>query len=235
MTVDLVLLPGHMCDKRLWRDVDFGERPLHHADLTIDDGVEAMADRVLQDAPERFVAIGFSMGGIVAMHLAARAADRLRGLVLLDTNATADLPDRSAARQAQQAHVRAGGLRQVVAEELKPSYLSPANRSRRDILDLTMDMAMALGPEVFIRQSEALRRRPDARVLLPAITATTLVVCGADDQLCPPAWHEAVAAALPQAELEVIPAAGHLLPLEAPVPLTAVLSDFIDRVEGGFA
>lgn len=111
MTVDLVLLPGHMCDERLWRDIDFGGRPVHHADLTIDDDVEAMADRVLDEAPDRFVAVGFSMGGIVAMHIAARGADRLDGLVLLDTNAAADQPDRRAARLEQQARARAGRLR----------------------------------------------------------------------------------------------------------------------------
>ena len=233
MSCDLLLLPGHMCDARLWRYIDCGSRPLHHADLTQDDRVECMAMRVLQGAPDRFVAVGFSMGGIVAMHLAAPAAERLVGLVLLDTNAEADLPERALARRRQQARARAGALREVVANELKPNYLSPINRGRADILELTMSMAIDLGPDVFIRQSEALRQRSDARPLLRHISVPTLVACGADDQLCSPDRHREVAAALPNAEFAVVALAGHLLPLERPADLSALLRGFLDHVEGG--
>jgi pimeloyl-ACP methyl ester carboxylesterase len=146
-----------MCDDRLWRHVDFGTRPVVHADLTLDDRVEAMAERVLGDAPERFVAVGFSMGGIVALSLSSIAGPRMVGLALVDTNAAADLPKRAEARLRHQAAVRAGRLREVVAQELKPNYFSSANANRRDILDLTMTMALELGPDVFLRQSEALR------------------------------------------------------------------------------
>lgn len=231
----LLLLPGHMCDRRLWSALDLGTRPSRHADLAADDRVEAMASRVLAAAPPRFVACGFSMGGIVAMQLAARAGERLAGLVLLDTNAGPDLPERSAARLRQQAEVRAGGLRRVVAEELKPTYLAPANRGRQDLLDLTMAMAEALGADAFCRQSEALRTRPDARPLLPAIAAPTMVACGEDDPLCPPAWHDAIVAALPNARLAVVPGAGHLLPLEQPAALSALLNDFLNDIDRGAA
>lgn len=235
MIHDLLMLPGHMCDARLWRDIRLDDARLHHADLGLDDRIEAMADRALASAPARFVAVGFSMGGIVAMHVAARAPDRVVGLVLLDTNAGPDLADRAAARLRQQALARAGGLRRIVSEELKPSYLSPINRGRQEILSLTMDMALSLGVEVFCRQSEALRTRPDARPLLPRIDVPTFVACGADDPLCPPDWHRDLASRISRAKLSVLGLAGHLLPLERPAGLSALLNGFLARLPEGVA
>lgn len=228
----LLLLPGHMCDTRLW---SWATLPgdVMHADLTRDDTIVAMASRVLADAPPRFVAAGLSMGGIVALEIARVAPERLAGLVLIDTNARADLPERSAARIAHQQGVRDGHLKDIVGEEMKPAYLATANRERRDILDLLMAMAENLGPDVFIRQSEAIRTRPDARAVLGGITCRTLVMCGAEDRLCPPQWHREIASAIPGAALEVIDGAGHLPPLEQPECFSQLVHDWLgaDRNE----
>ena len=65
----LVLLPGFMCDPDLWRDMadDLGRLgALHYGNVYQDDTLEGMARRVLSEAPERFVLLGFSMGGFVA-------------------------------------------------------------------------------------------------------------------------------------------------------------------------
>jgi pimeloyl-ACP methyl ester carboxylesterase len=219
----LLFLPGNMCDERLWEGVapafSGTGRALHFADLTGQSSIEEMAGAVLAGAPEgRFVAVGFSMGAIAALALARRAPERLAGLVLIALNASADLPERSAVRPGQQRRVAEGGLAQVVAEELKPNYLAAANRRDPALLRLTMQMALDLGPEVFVRQSEALRTRPDLRPVLDGLAVPTLLLCGAEDALCPPQWHrdwaERVGAS---ARVEVIEGAGHLLPLERPV------------------
>lgn len=228
MDLPRLMLPGHMCDARLW-SLAAMDGDCVDGDLTRDDSIAAMAQRVLAAAPTRFVAIGFSMGGIVALEIARVAPDRLAGVVLSDTNAGADLPERSAARLAQQAEVRGGGLRRVVGEELKPAYLAPENCARQDILDLVMAMAVDLGADVFARQSEALRLRPDATAVLPGIACPVLVLCGADDPLCPPAWHREMAATIPHARLAVVAGAGHLLPLEQPDAFAALIDTWRDQ------
>lgn len=224
-----LLLPGHMCDARLWLWATL-PHPAIHADLTRDDRIGAMAARVLADAPPRFVAAGLSMGGIVALEIARTAPDRLAGLVLIDTNAGADLPERAAARLAHQGRVLGGALREIVGEEMKPAYLAAENRERRDILDLVMAMAEDLGPDVFVRQSEAIRTRPDARGALIGIMCPTLIMCGADDRLCPPEWHRDMAAAIRGAELHVIDGSGHLPPLEQPERFSHFLGAWFDAL-----
>jgi pimeloyl-ACP methyl ester carboxylesterase len=219
-----LLIPGNMCDARLWNDMvrgslaaATGRTPLD-ADTCRDASIAAMAARALAQAEGPILTVGFSMGAIVAVEMAVQAPKRIAGLVLIGYNATADLPERAAHRPLQQAEVRAGGLERVLVEELKPNYLAAANRADLPLLTLLRDMGMALGPEVFVRQSEALRTRADRVDALTRLPCPVLLMAGEEDALCPPDWHRRWQGLIPEAELHVA-ASGHMLPLEAPLVL----------------
>jgi pimeloyl-ACP methyl ester carboxylesterase len=219
-----------MCDERLWHGVQPALlRRAFHADLTADDSISAMAARALAAVDGSLVPIGLSMGGIVALEMARQAPARIAGLVLSDTNAGADLPERAAARPAQQDRVRAGELEMLVAHELKPAYLAEENRDNQPLRALILQMAVDLGEEVFVRQSEALRTRADLRPVLDEFAGPILFLCGAEDRLCPPEWHHAMAARCAHAVVEVVDGAGHLLPLEQPEKFTAIVAGWLDR------
>jgi len=216
-----VLLPGNMCDARLWTEAVRRVLPgAVDADLTQDCSIAAMAARALDSVSGTLLPVGSSMGAIVAVEMRQQAPDRIAGLVLLGYNATADLPDRAAHRPDQQAEVRRGGLERVLVEELKPNYLGMQHRGNTTLLALLRDMGMGLGADVFVRQSEALRLRPDRRDTLSQIAVPVLLGCGAEDALCPPAWHDDWAARIANAERFTVAGAGHMLPLEAPEILT---------------
>jgi len=91
-----------------------------------------------------------------------------------------------------------------------------------------VDMALALGPDVYLRQVAALQYRPDSRSLLALIRCPTLVLCGDADELCQPAHHVEIAAALPCAQLRIIPECGHLSTLEQPEAVSAALTDWLN-------
>ena len=85
---NIVLLPGSMCDSDLWRDMVPDLAPLgqlHYGNLFEDDTLEGMARRVLAGAPERFVLVGFSMGGWTATEMATMNSSRLSKLILVDS------------------------------------------------------------------------------------------------------------------------------------------------------
>lgn len=230
MSLPLVLIPGMMCDARLFAPqvaaLSHG-RAILHAPL-LGDTVEEIARDVLATAPPRFALAGLSMGGIVAMEALRRAPERVARLALMDTNARAESPEVAARREPQIEAVRAGRLGSVMREEMKPNYLAPGP-GRGAVLDLVMEMALAQGAEPFVRQSRALQSRPDAREALRGWPGPALVLCGRHDALCPVFRHEEIAGLLADAELRVVENAGHLPTLEAPGEVTAAMERWLAR------
>lgn len=231
MTLPLVLLPGMMCDHRLFGpqiSALSAGREIIVGDIGGHDSMTALAARVLSSAPERFALAGLSMGGIVAMEAIRQAPDRIDRLALLDTNPRAELPEVRARRSPQIEAVRAGRLREVMRDEMKPNYLADGPR-KSVVLTLCMEMALALGPKVFARQSIALRDRPDQEDTLRAVRVPTLVLCGSQDMLCPVERHERMHALVPGSHLSVIEGAGHMPTLEKPDETTAALSRWLEE------
>jgi pimeloyl-ACP methyl ester carboxylesterase len=90
-----------------------------------------------------------------------------------------------------------------------------------------MAMALDLGPQVFARQSRALRDRSDQQATLAAFTGPALVLMGAEDKLCPLDRHQLMHHLMPQSRLHIIPAAAHLPPLEQPDATARALRDWL--------
>lgn len=237
-----VLIPGNMCDARLW----YGNEgalahilrargiAIVHVDATHDETIVAMAERALAAASGMLLPVGFSMGANVAIEMARREPERLAGLVLIDFNAGPDFPERAALRPGQQIRVHDGELANIVTNELKPAYLAAANRADGEtpLKKLLLDMAEALGPTVFCQQSEALRTRADGHGVLASFSRPVLLLAGEEDALCPPDLHRATAATLAAATLILVPGAGHMLPLEQPAAMASAIAAWIDDHRG---
>ncbi len=206
-----------MCDERLWkRQIEALDVNCFVADLTAHDSIPEMAAAILDRAPDSFAAAGLSMGGIVAFELWRQARQRISHLALLDTNPHADTPDKRTMRMDQVRQVLSGQLRKLATESLKPAYLAEANRDNQALLDEILAMALDAGEEVFERQSLALKDRADSVATLDTIDCPTTVICGAEDAICPPAYHEQMAERIPGASLVVIEDCGHLATMEQP-------------------
>src|SRR5262249_53814034 len=98
----LVLVPGLLCSARLYASQiaalwQFG--PVIVADHRRDSSMEAIAERILADAPPRFALAGLSMGGYVAFAVLRMAPERVSKLALLDTSARPDIAERSTERE----------------------------------------------------------------------------------------------------------------------------------------
>lgn len=229
MAEPLVFLPGMMCDARL-----FGpqiaemsaDTAVMCAPITQGDRIEEIASGLLDALPRRFALAGLSMGGIVAMEILRRAPDRISRIALIGTNPLAEVPAVAANREPQIVKARAGRMMEVMREEMKPNYLAPGPH-RADVLDLVMDMADTLGPEVFIRQSRALQRRRDQQAVLRKCRVPALIMCGRHDELCPVKRHTFMAELIHSAELVVLENSGHLPSLEQPAETTQALRNWM--------
>lgn len=232
---NLLLLPGMMCDARLWRpQQDALDLPVFHADMTTTDNFHDMAAAVLGSAPPEFALAGLSMGGILAFEIWRQAPERVTHMALLDTNPHAEAPERRSLRLQQIETALTGGLRELAIESLKPLYLARSRRDDAALLNTILDMALDLGPEVFRRQSLALRDRIDSVPTLPTISCPTTVICGDEDTVCPVSYHELMAARIPRAKLVVIDDCGHLATLEQPGIVTRELAELLQHEALGY-
>lgn len=224
-----VLIPGLLCTPRLyaeqipkvWR---FGAVTV--ADHTRDDSMGGIARRILAEAPPRFALIGLSMGGYVAFEVERQAPDRVAKLALLDTTARPDAPEQTEQRKRQIEMARSGRF-DGIAQLLFPRFVAAARHGDRALQAVVRTMADDTGPEAFVRQQTAIMNRVDSRPGLAAIRCPTLVLVGADDVLTPPDRAAEMAAAIPGARQVVVPACGHLSPLEQPQAVTDALVAFL--------
>ena len=226
----VLYLPGLMCDERLWApQLSSLQMPGTVADQSQHDDFASMAAAILADAPPTFAVAGLSMGGIVAFELWRQAPQRITHLALLDTNPHPDTADKRTLRLQQIEDVVSGRLEEVAINALKPALLGSKYRDDQDMLDLILKMVMDLGPDVFERQSLALKDRRDSMPTLSTIDCPTAVICGDEDSVCPLEYHELMAEQIPGAELSVISECGHLSTLEQPERVNAILRDLFLR------
>ncbi len=229
---NLLLVPGLLCDRRLWQAQVEGLR--HSAECTVADvssadTVAAMAAAAIARMPPGpFAVAGLSMGGYVALEVARQAAARVKGLALLDTNARPDSEQATADRRRMMKLAETDFERVVNA--LLPRLLLPAHMRDAKLVAVVKAMAKDTGVEAYRRQQEAIIGRADSRPHLAKIACPTLVLCGKEDALTPVALHEEMANAIPGARLVVAPQCGHLSPLEQPQLVTMNLVHWLSGI-----
>lgn len=225
----LLLLPGLMCDARLFAP-QIAALSAHRSVIVPWLGgaetMAALAAQVLQQAPPVFALAGLSMGGIVAMEMVRQAPARVARLALMDTNPLAEVPEVQARRQPQIDRALAGGLAGVLREAMIPMYLAAPDPA---LEALCLEMALDMGPQVFARQSRALRARADQCETLQRYSGPSLVLTGAHDRLCPMERHTLMQELMPQSRLVVIEGAGHLPTLERAQATNTALRGWLEE------
>lgn len=214
----VVLLPGLLSDEDVWRGPI--QRLSQNHDVIcpgfLDHGsIEAMARDVLARAPERFSLAGHSMGGRVALEIAARAPERLQRLALLNTGFRPARPGEAEGRSRLIRIALEEGMAVLARHWLPPMLALHHTRDAALVGRLTAMIERAT-PRLFQRQIGALLTRPNAHRGLSAIPCSTAVIVGRQDAWSPLAQHEEMAALIPRAYLSVIEDCGHMAPAEQP-------------------
>jgi pimeloyl-ACP methyl ester carboxylesterase len=226
----LVLVPGLGCTGELFaaQTAAITDREIVIADTTGRDSMAAIAAAILEAAPARFAVAGLSMGGYVVLELWRQAPDRIGKFALLDTQARPETP---AAADVRKRMIELGedGKLDRVHEALWPRLVAPNRREDRGLEIVVRRMLQEVGAEAFVRQQRAILGRIDSRPTLPTIRVPSLVLVGSADQLTPPDLAREMAVAIPNAELVIVPGAGHLSSLEAPDGVTAALAGWLAR------
>lgn len=228
MNAPLAILPGLLCDSRM-----FEEMRASIADSVVVDGFYAgcttiggMADYALERLPDRFVLMGHSMGARVALEVYRKAPERVQRLVLADTGVHPVGTGEAEKRFALLTLGKERGMEALVDSWLPPMVWEPKHEDRA-LMEGLRAMCVDAGVDTYRNQINALLARPETEDVLASIACDTLVLVGEHDQWSPPVQHEAIAASIANSQMVVVPDAGHMAPAENPAGFAAPLVDWL--------
>lgn len=204
----------------------FGDTPGAGDVLTMDDGADFLASQLDLAGVERAVVCGLSIGGYVTFALWRRHRDRIAGLVLADTRAEAD-DDAGKERRRAVADLARGEGSDAIADN-PPALLSES--ADPALWDRVKETIRRQPGEAIAAAALGMGERPDSRPDLQTIDVPTTVIVGSADTLTPPPMSEAMADAIPGADLVVLDGAGHLSNLESPDEFNSAVRDLLARV-----
>lgn len=210
--MNVVLIHAFPLDERTWKpqlDTVSGHDVYAPRLYELDgNSVDGWAAQVLDRVEDDLVAVGASLGGYVALAMTRAAPERIRGLLLAGSRATADPPERRAVRDEMLRVVRAEGIEGWNREFAPPG---PADRT----------------PDELVRGIEALRDRRDATDVVSAFQGPLTVVVGDRDELLPVDEARQIAESAPNGRLEVVEGAGHVVNADAPERFNQILSELL--------
>lgn len=244
----IVFVHGFPLDHRMWRHQlaelasdfrvispdlrGFGGSDVTDGRVTMDqfaDDLNGLLSELQIEEP--VVLCGLSMGGYIAWQFARQHRERLRALIQCDTRAVADPPEAVENRKRVAATVLEHGS-EAIASVMPSNLLSPVTLEHQPlILEELRQTIAGTDPQGIAAASLGMAERPDSTELLSSLDIPTLLIAGEDDGISPPAEMQGIADALPQGRLVVVPAAGHMAPLEKPEPVNAAISEFLGELE----
>jgi len=160
---------------------------------------------------------GHSLGGYVALAFAAAYPERLSGLALITTNARPDSPEKRQSRYELAQAVRLQGAAALATS------MGPRLSKHKTLIDALSLMISLTHPQGVIGAALGMAERPDRMDTLQTLTCPILVVAGEEDMITPLPASQEMAEANPQAKLLLLPGAGHMPMLEAPLSLGEAL------------
>lgn len=200
-----------------------GDEPV----LTMARLADDVAELIEAEVDGHAVLCGLSMGGYVALALLRRRPDLVRGLVLADTRASADSDEARENRMRMAQIARTAGTKPI-ADEMLPSLLADTTLDGApDIVDTVRSMILDTPAPTVVAALAGMASRHDSTSALSAIAVPTLVVVGEHDTITPVDDARDMAAAIPDARLEIVPGAGHLSNLENPRAFNSALEAFL--------
>jgi pimeloyl-ACP methyl ester carboxylesterase len=229
MKQSVVLLSGLLCDETFWTDIP--QRLAGVAEVKVVSfrgfsSLPAMAQHVLDTAPQRFAVAGHSMGGRVALEIMRAAPRRITGLALLNTgvHAVRDGEPQSRSHLLRVAYEQ--GMSALATEWLPPMMGSDAVRAA-ELMPRLSAMIQRFTAEDYAGQVSAMLGRPEVLSLLPSIAVPTLLLSGSDDTWSPVSQQQSIRRRIPHATLFEIHGAGHMAPLERPDSVAIALREWL--------
>lgn len=230
----LIAIGGTLCDARIWSSVLEDRATIAIvAGKTVDGHMSGSGDMsayvadLLQQLPPRFLLVGFSLGGLVALEMIAQAPDRIAGLALICAGFGAETEKGVIARRNDEMRAETAGIALHAEQDVWPRFCAKNVTKKTDYTE----MAQAVGLDLYRRQNDLAISRKDCVDRLSRIDVPVLLVTGAEDRLCPPDRHEIAQQKIADVSVVVIEDAGHMIPFDKPGELSRHIYEWVTKIE----
>jgi 3-oxoadipate enol-lactonase len=241
----IVFLHGHPFSRAMWgTQLDalsdefrvvapdlpgYGASPAVPGTLPMGAIADAVVELLVGLEIERSTVVGLSMGGLVAMELGLRYAERVDGVVLAATTAAPLTDEEVRRRRASADEIEANGMLGHTVEMLPRLFGPAASRDPSITVPIVTTMLETdpAGPAAALRGRA---ERPDYERLLRELRPPALVIAGDHDAYSTQEVTKQLVAALPRPDVLLLPGVGHFPNLEAPAQFDAAVRAFARRV-----
>ncbi|MEO9803138.1 MAG: alpha/beta hydrolase [Reichenbachiella sp.] len=226
----LVMIPGTLCNESLFRhQVEYFKHTfeLHVVDSSSRDTLHDQAKAILEQVPGKFILMGLSYGAIIAFEIIRQASNRLEKLIILNSNYKIPSDQTRANFARFEEMTRKGRFQDITSDYLLPLMLYPSHSKIESLSNEVIKMADSVGVEGFRNQMKAQLSRPDSSQTLKEVVCPTLIIAGAQDKVCPVAWHQEMHEMIPGSKLEIIEQCGHLSTMERPEKINQTITNWI--------
>lgn len=189
------------------------------------DDLAALLKHIGEERP--VVVVSLSMGGYVAFEFFRKYPQRVRAMVLADTRAEPDAPEKAKSREETALKVLTSGS-QLVADDMgKVLFGAKASPQLRQEWQAIMTATPKEGVAAALR---AMAHRPDSVPTLAQIRVPTLIIVGEEDKITPVDAHRIMNKGIANSQMDIISGAGHMTPVETPQVFVKTLRTFLDKL-----
>ncbi|MBZ0200492.1 MAG: alpha/beta hydrolase [Ignavibacteriaceae bacterium] len=205
-----------------------GQSPTGSGQYTIEsfvDDLETIIDELKLKKP---VLCGLSMGGYISLRAVERMEEKFAAVILCDTKPEADDNITKLKRAAGVKLLYENGAEEFIRAFVKNCFGTKYSEAQKSEYMKIEDYFAKGSPVAVSGCLIAMAARTDTTEALGKIKIPTLVICGEDDRLTPPAIMKQMAEKIKEAKFVLIPDAGHMTPIENPVEFNKAVTEFLE-------
>ncbi|WP_413560948.1 alpha/beta fold hydrolase [Bdellovibrio sp. HCB209] len=228
-TLPLVLLPGFLCDPRLWDDVLAHlkyDGPVHQIDFKHCKNLQDMVEQLEKISAPKFHLVGFSMGGYISEIFATQNPDRIATLTLVAANVGA-LSDKEKAGRVKLADMLSRVQYRGMSEKEAARFIHPDSVANAHVVNTIVEMSRAYTSEMYVNQMQATLERIDYSEALSQQGFPVMIVAGREDRVVTLASLQGMHAQIERSKFVILEKSGHYVPLEKSFELSEVIRNFI--------
>ncbi|HSL88009.1 MAG TPA: alpha/beta hydrolase [Ignavibacteriaceae bacterium] len=207
-----------------------GQSPAGNGQFTMESFVDDLETIVNELKPEKPILCGLSMGGYISLRALERMQDKLSAAILCDTKSEADHNEGKLKRAAGIKRINTEGLAPFVKDFITNCFGTYFRQNKQQELDRIIETSSQYDPAGVKGCLLAMLGRTDTTAYLEKINIPTLLICGEQDSLTPPAVMKEMQNRIKNAEYVEIENAGHMTPIEKPEEVNSAIKNFLKKL-----